>query len=206
MSTPEDTDRTPAEDLALIRRLMDESGKAVDAGGPFLVLWGVLVAAALLATWAYTRGALALSPTWIWGVAVAIGWIASLWLGRRRERRAPVRTTGGRVMAGIWVGGGVTMTLFGFVGIGSGALTPTGHMAATAGVLGACSFASSFVVRSTAYRWLAVGWWLGAIAIFLWPGPHALLVMTGLIVALLVAPGLWLLSRGREAAVSRSTA
>lgn len=181
------------EDLAMIRRLMSESRRTVDAGGPHYLIWGVLITAALVGTWAHQTGRLATQPVWIWSVAVGLGWILSMIVGIRGGRRAEVRTAGGRIMAGIWVGTGVTLTLAGFLGTGSGTLTGDAMLGLTASLIGSALFASSFVLRPTPYRWLAVGWWAGAVPLFLWRDPGAQLLLAGMTVAFMLVPGVWLL-------------
>lgn len=44
---------------------------------------------------------------------MAPGWLFSLWAGYRWDRTAPVSNLAGRVLAGIWVGTGITTTLLG---------------------------------------------------------------------------------------------
>lgn len=66
-------------------------------------------------------------------------------------------------------------------------------------VLGAACFASAFLYRSRWVGALAVGWWLGGAAMFVWPGRHTLLVMAGMLIALQIVPGMLLYSRARAA-------
>lgn len=191
--TGEDGERTPEEDLAMIRRLMTESREVADAGGPFYLLWGVAVLLGLVGTYLDVRAGLGPHPGLLWIGVVGAGWAGSVWLGWRRSDRMPVETTGGRVMMGIWVGGGVTMTLLGFAVPAAGLVSTVGEiLGPIAMVLGTCSFASSFVVRSAALRWAAVGWWAGGVAMLWWSGPSALLVMSAQVVALMILPGLLL--------------
>lgn len=189
----------PEEDLAMIRRLMSESRKLTDAGGPFYLLWGVLVMAGLVTTYLVALGLLDVSPGLVWAAAVGLGWVGSFVLGWRQDRRLPVRTTGGRLMTGIWLGGGVTMTLLGFVPPALGIVeTSGGIMGPIAMVMATCYFATSYVHRSSAMRWMAAGWWLGAVAMLVWSGATSILVMAGLVLLLQIVPGVWLARRGPE--------
>lgn len=186
------------EDLAVIRRLMEEGREAVDAGGPHFVTWGLLLTAAFVGGWLHETGRVAVHPLWIWGTTVGAGWIASTVIGIRTERRQAVRTTGGRILAGIWVGAGVVLTLAGFLGIGAGALGGDAMLGLTAGMIGSSLFASSFVLGSTPFRLLAGAWWVGAVVLFLWTTPGAQLLLAGMTAGLMLVPGLWLVRSGRQ--------
>lgn len=195
----DDEQRSAREDLATIRRLMQDSRRAVDAGGPHFVLWGLLIAAAFVADWAQATGRLALHPLWIWGVATGLGWIGSTVVGIRTERRATVRTPAGLILMGIWVGTGVALTAAGFLGTSSGALGGRAMLGLTATLLGSALFASSFVLRRGPFRLLAAAWWIAAVPMFLWRDPAAQLVMAGMMAGLMLVPGLWLTLGGGAA-------
>lgn len=200
MTEPEKERSTPAEDLAMIRRLMVQSQGVIHGGAGHYLLWGVLITSGLLATWASVRGLVGIGVGWIWPVTIGAGWLASIALGYRQDRAAPVTTVAGRVMSGIWIGAGVTMTLLGFVGMASGAFEPSGMMAALSAVMGTAYFATGALHESRWPRLVAAGWWAGAVALFLWPGVHALLVMAGLMVAFHLVPGIAVYRAGRGAA------
>jgi len=197
--------RGPEEDLAMIRQLMSESRRTAGAGGPFYVLWGGVVLAGLLLTYLSVRTGLAVPRLFIWIGAIGAGWVGSFVLGRRLSERAPVQTPGGRVMMGIWVGGGVTGTLLGFAVPAAGLVSSAGEtLGPIAMVLGGCYFASSYVTRSSAMRWMAAGWWAGGTAMLWWNGIESLLIMGALVLGLQLLPGIWLL-RSEDAGAAAAT-
>lgn len=205
-SGPASRSGDPEEDLAMIRQLMSESREVTDAGGAYYLLWGSVVMAGLLATWLVAQGVLAIPAGWIWAAAIGLGWAGSFLLGRRRERELPVRTTGGRLMSGIWVGGGVTMTLLGFAPPAAGIVTTSGGiMGPIAMVMGSCYFATSFVYRSSVLRWMAAGWWVGGLAMLVWSGATSILVMAGLVLCLQIVPGVWLARSGSDVGAPAAT-
>jgi hypothetical protein len=130
-------------------------------------------------------------------VSLATGWGLALWVGRRDEVRAPVQTLLARVVAGIWVGCGVSATLVAVLGYYARALPERTLPGVSALVVAAGFFATSFAYRSSWMRLSAVGWWLGAIGMLLWPGPRTLLVMAGLLMVLQVLPGVLFYRRSR---------
>lgn len=189
------SERSAQEDLEMIRRLMEQGRATVEAGAPHYVVWGTFVTAALLAEWGRATGLVEVDALWVWAGLVGAGWVTSVVVGARSAREAPVRTAGGRALVGIWVGTGVTLTLAGFVGVGTGALAGRGMLGLTAAALGGAVFATSFVHDSGLIRAAAVAWWAGAGVLFAWSHPGAILLLAGLTVALLLLPGAWLLAR-----------
>ncbi|MFB6240974.1 MAG: hypothetical protein ABEJ46_05380 [Gemmatimonadota bacterium] len=159
----------------------------------------------LVATYLTARAGLSVPPLFIWIGAIGLGWVGSFWIGRQQRQRAPVETLGGRVMMGIWVGGGVTGTLLGFAVPAAGLVSTSGEiLGPIAMIMGTCHFASSYVTRSAAMRWMAGGWWAGGTAMLWWNGIESLLIMGVLVLALQLLPGIWLL-RSEDAGAAAVT-
>lgn len=189
-------DRPDERDLATIRRLMEESQQGAPEAGKHFIMWGIVIALALVLTYAALQGA-PLSVGWVWALTLGAGWGLSLWTGWRRDARAPVQSIVGRVVAGIWIGCGVSATLVTALGYYGEALPPSALPGTVSLVIAVGYFASSFAYRSPWMRVLAVGWWLGAAGMLLRPGPRSLLAMAGLLVALQIIPGLVFYRRAR---------
>jgi hypothetical protein len=187
------------EDLAAIRRLMEGGQQVVNTAGPHFVAWGVLCSGALAATWVLAgRGDIRL-VWWTWAVAVGLGWLASIALMLTGERRARVSSASGRLLGGLWVGTGVTLTLLGFAAPAGGGLAREAITGVLAAVLGGATFATGLLVGSRWMQAAAGGWWAGALLMLLWPGRHGLLVTAALVVVLQTVPGVVLTLRGRRA-------
>lgn len=191
-------------DLQEIRRMMEEGRRVVAGGGHHYVAWGLLITSALLLTWGVATRGWVLSTGWIWGIAVGVGWVFSIWAGYRWDRKARVSNLAGRVLAGIWIGTGITMTLVGFLGgevMGGSAL-----LATESAIIGTAYLATATVQGSRGMGALAAGWWAGSVYMYLDPGAHVLLVMAGLMVAFHLLPGLWILRGGGQATAEVSPA
>lgn len=188
----------PAEDLAVVRRLMEEARDLAWQHGKHFVVWGIIGTAALLLTYAHLTGGAQLPVGAVWSAALIIGWAFSAWVGWRDRRRARLRTIAGRMLGGIWLGFGVTASLIAVLALYTSALAGELLGGLMAALLGFGFFASSFVGRQGWLRGLALGWWGGAVALFLWPGPHTLPLLAGLLLVFQVAPGLVIHLRGRR--------
>lgn len=183
-----------ARDLEAIRRLMETAQAGVPGAWPYFVIWGTVTTLALLVTYVALRGA-PISIGWTWGVALAAGWLASLGVGRRQTERATVGNLLHRVVAGIWIGTAVAVTLLVTLGMLAHAVAASALPGLVSILLGSAWFASSFAYRDVRLRVMAVGWWVGGGAMLAWRGPWTLLLMAGLVVAFDLIPGLWLYRR-----------
>lgn len=190
----------PHDDLAAIRRLMEDSQAAAADDGRHFLLWGTLTAAGLFGTYAAVKGALAIDPRWMWGVLLAIGWIGSFWLGIRGARGTRVTTLGRRLLTVVWVACGVTLTLIAAAGLLGGAIDPRALSGLVSVVIGGPFLATAAL---TGERWLAgvaAAWWLaGAVMLFV-PGLYTLPLLAAMALAFQVAPGAVLYRRWRRRA------
>lgn len=187
------------EDLAAIRRLMEGGQQVVNTAGPHFVAWGVLTSAALAATYVMAGRADTRAIWWTWIVAIGLGWAASVALMLTAERRARVSSAAGRLLGGLWVGTGVTLTLLGFAAPAGGGLAQEAITGVLAAVLGGATFTTGVVVASRWMQAAAAGWWAGALLMLLRPGAHGLLLTAALVLLLLAVPGVVLTLRGRRA-------
>lgn len=190
----------PQDDLAAIRRLMEDSQAAAADDGRHFLLWGTLTAAGLLGTYAAVAGALAVDPRWLWGVLLAVGWAGSIWLGFRGARGTRVTTLGRRLLALVWIACGVTMTLIAAAGLLGGAVDVRALSGLMAVVVGGPYLASAAL---TGERWLAAvaaAWWIaGGVMLFV-PGLYTLPLLAAMALAFQAAPGALLYRRWRRRA------
>lgn len=185
------------EDLAIIRRMMEDGQRVVNSAGPHFVAWGLLTSAALAATWLLAERGDTRLITWTWAVAVGLGWVASLALTMAHGRR--VRTATGRILGGTWTGVGVTMMLLGFAAPAGGGLATVAITGVLAAVMGGGFFATGLLVGSRWMQAAALGWWAGALFMLLLPGRSGLLVTAALVLLLQTLPGIWLTLQARRA-------
>lgn len=187
------------EDLAAIRRLMEDGRQVVNTAGPHFVAWGLLTSAALLATYVLGGRGETRLIWWTWAAAVALGWLASVALMLTASRRARVSTATGRLLGGMWIGTGVTLSLLGFAAPAGGGLAWSAIPGVLTAVLAGGFFATGLLVASRWMQAAAGAWWAGALFMLLWPGPHTLLVTAALVLALQTVPGAVLMLRARRA-------
>lgn len=179
----------PQDDLAYIRQVMEQTHRLTLMSGNYLIAWGVLISLGLACsgTVALTGAHLPLSAIWI-GL-VASGWACSFWLGRREARYLPVAGYATRLISWLWIACGAAMTTAFLIGGWTGAVPDTASGGLSALFIGIAVFMTGMLSGMHWFRNLAVGWWAGAVAMFIWHGQASIWLCAGLFIALLVVPG-----------------
>ncbi len=183
------TSDTLQGDLAYIKKIVQESRKNIGLSGDHLIVWGILVSIALFVTWAnhyYNWGA----NEWLhWVLVIGGGWLFEIIYGRTVDRKIPVRTYTDKIEGFMWLSIGITLTILGFLGIGTDAIRPEYISPIFSTVLAIGYFTSGVIYEVKWIRNLAFGWWGGAIIMFLFPGSYHLLFMAGMMIAFQAIPG-----------------
>jgi hypothetical protein len=191
------------EDIAFIRRSIEQGRRIAGAWSPDMLVWGIAVAIGYFGTYGRARGYWTVEPNWLWLACILLGWAYSLrrLRGRlfARDPDAPAERRLASPLAMLWFACGIFLTILGLASIFSGDRNPWWINPAAAGIMGIGFFVSSFLSNVVWLRWLAIAWWAGELAVFaLHYRPEGLLLMGALMLVLLAVPG-FVLMRGRRA-------
>jgi len=189
------------EDIAFIRRAIEEGGAYATACSPDMLVWGLAIALGYLGTYAFVRGWSPLAPRVVWAVCIGLPWLFSL---RRLPRRLigggngrPRRGTLALALGMLWLGCGIFLTTMSIAALWAGANREGWLDAVVAGVMGIAFFASAWLTNIVWLRWIAAAWWVGELAIFsVRHQVEVLPLSAALMLVLLAGPGLILLQRG----------
>lgn len=188
---PETNDSSPIDDLAYIRKIMEETRKTVVLNGTGFIVWGLLLLLGLLGNWVL---ATADEPGWsiysLWGAVVVVGWTFSLLHFRHKGKARRASNPAGRLMGGVWLSCSIAMVLMVFVGIPAGIVAPEATAGLCAAVVGIGVFLSGTLMGTPWVRNLAFGWWIGSAAAFIFRGALPILIFASLIVVLYLIPGI----------------
>jgi hypothetical protein len=186
------------EDIAFIRRAIEEGSAYATASSPDLLVWGIAVAIGYLGTYGFVRGWSPVAPGPLWAACVGPPWLFSLrrtvrtLAGRKIQARGPMA----QALAMLWLGCGVFLTTMGVAVAATGEGRNGWWEAVVAGVMGIGFFASASLTRLLWLRWVAIAWWLGELALFTLRHRIEALPLSGALMLLLLAgPGYVLMSR-----------
>ncbi len=188
------------EDLAFIRGALEEGRRYANARSLDLLVWGIAVAVGYLGTYAFVRGWSPLRPNWLWTLCIGLPWLYSLRRVLRRlvggGQHPRVRNPMATALGMLWLGCGICLTTLYLAAVWSGDIRGGSFGAVVAGVLGIGFFASAWLSNHLWLRWVALGWWLGELAVFaLRHRPEVLPLSAVLMLLLLAGPGLALMMR-----------
>lgn len=188
-------------ELAYIRELMLDTRRAASQSGGYFIVWGLAVGLALFATWLQLQGLMPYSPMITWSACFVAGILGNLYF-MRQDAREPVQMPAGRLIAMVWLALGVTQLIFFYAGLGAGALPGEPLPAIFSSLIGSGLFLNGVLAGLPWLRNTAIGWWLGSLVMFIWPGDHVLLIMGALLVVFYVLPGIVLVRMKREQQVA----
>lgn len=194
------TTNDPRADLAYIRQLMADTRQATYVSGGYFIVWGIAIGLGLLLTWLQLTGRMPMMPMASWTGCLVLGSIGTFFLVRE-EKNQPVQTPAGRLIGMVWMSVGISMLIIFFVGVGTGAMNGSLMTPVSSTLVGTAVFLTGTLASLNWVRNLALGWWLGAAAMFAWPGLHVLLMMGIMLFVLYVIPGVILI---RQKTTARS--
>jgi hypothetical protein len=184
------------DDIAFIRRAIEEGGDYATACSPDMLVWGIAVAVGYLGTYSYVRGWSPVAPAPLWAVCIGLPWLYSLrrllGIGTGRRLRGPMA----QALSILWLGCGLFLTTLAVAVVWGGNMREGWFDAVVAGVMGIAFFASAWLSNLPWLRGIAVAWWIGELGLFVFRHhAEALPLAALLMLALLAGPGLILLRR-----------
>lgn len=186
----DDSPRNPADDLAMIRQMMEAGKTRVAVNGIHFIIWGLVLMIAFISQYAAAVGYVPFTILGVWIPAFIIGVTAEyLFYSRfhKKDRESLPHIAHGSA----WEAVGTTALIYFFVSFAAGTFEPRVISSINAATMGAAFLITSQV---TGVRWLrlpAYGWWimLAYIALIESYDTEMLLVMASACGLLLALPG-----------------
>jgi len=178
------------DDLAYVKALAEEGRDTPLVNGVIYVIWGLLIGLVSLLSYADNVGWLELGPVdgvWIWVGAFAIGWVLSMYFGRRSGAKPGASTLGNRTSNAVWLGVGIFITGFwitlmfvhdNFTAQGVPEYFLYGLMFPVSfGLYGVAFFATATAARVSWLRWVAfLAWVFAALSLVMMGSVQQLIV------------------------------
>jgi len=185
-------------ELEFIKNVMEDSRKIIVDDGKNFIFWGIIAALGLITTYILIVEKFGEYIKWVWVVLIAIGWIYTITIHLKKEKKRRVRTFAGKILSVTWFSCGLTMTIIGIGGSFSGAISGV-YIFPTISIVTGIAFAiTGTVYNDKWFALLSAGWWLGGIVMFFYPGIHSILMMALMIIFFQITPGIVLYNRYKK--------
>lgn len=189
-------EKVAAEELAFIKNIINESRKSFALNGKPYIFWGILIVMGLGLE--YLRGIDVFDFKYmffVWIVLVGIGWGYAYIDSRKHKKKSKFYSLADRLIGGVWLASGISMTIVGLLATISGAINGVYVSPVISLILAIAYFVTGIVYDYNWQRNLSIGWWAGAIYMFFFPGEHTTLIMAIMMILLQIVPGIILLNK-----------
>ena len=177
------------QELAFIKKIMADSRKSAICNGKAFILWGILVTIGLLGTYFSIINNSQSIMHWLWPTIIGLGWIITIAMESKTAKKSRTKTFAAKILAYVWIGSGIAMTIIGFVGSVSGAFNGLYINPLISNVMAVGFLITGVLYGKTWVSLVSLGWWAGAIVMFFWTGLYTFLLMSTMIILFLVIPG-----------------
>lgn len=185
-------------EISMIKQIMDDSKKIVVDDGKGYIIWGILIVIGMLGTYFLILSGLYNYIGWLWIASIGAGWLYTLIKYAVGDHKKKVQTFAGKILGAVWLSSGISMTIVGFVGTGSGSYGAYTISPLISVILGIAYFVTGVIYGQPWVRNLSAGWWIGSIATFIWSGRNSLLLFAVLMILLQIIPGIILYSKFKK--------
>lgn len=183
--------RSAADDLALIRRMMDAGRQKAAFDGAHLIIWGAVLMVSYFVQYLQVYDYVPGGSLAIWIPAFAVGWSASFLYGRNACAHEGEPNIAVTAYNGAWLAVGITMVLHFGAAVASSAFNPKAITVLACGMIASAFYVISLVTELRALRAVAAGWWLILVFATVQKTYDAemLLVLAGASALLILVPG-----------------
>jgi hypothetical protein len=182
-------EKTAVEELQFIRKVIDETRQSVVYNGKDYIFWGIIVIIGMMSTYILVINEIYFKYTYIWLVLISIGWAYSLYNSKKQKSKFP-STFAGKLIGYVWGVSGIAMTIIGFIGTYSGAVTPMGISPIACIIMGGAYFLTGKLCEAKWMSYLSYGWWIGGTALLFIKSVESFLIMSLLMLFFQTIPGI----------------
>jgi len=177
-------------EINMIKKIIEDSRKIVVDDGIGYIVWGLLVFVGMISSYFAVLTKQYNYTIWIWVILISAGWAYSIISHFLRDSKKKASTLAGKILGGLWISTGISMTLIGFIGPLSHSISGYTINPLLSIMLGIAYFVSGIVYGLAWVRNLAAGWWAGAIVMFFLQGIQSFLIFAALMALLQIIPGI----------------
>ena len=176
-------------EIAVIKKIMVDSRKAVYETSKQGVFWTMVMAPAILVNYLMFIFGFGLEYSGLlWIAAVVIGIIGSLIIARKEKRTVRVKTFAGKLLTTIGLATGGVNIIFSIAAAAAGAFDLLYLVSVDSVVLGMAFYVIGVIQQLKTLRILSFIWWAGAVFFFAFPGIHCLLFLAVMLIVTVWLP------------------
>lgn len=181
---------TQAElELSLIRKIMEDSRKAVYDTSKQGTFWTLIMAPAILVNYLMIIFNAGLEYSgFLWMGTVAIGIIGSIIIAKKEKRVTRVKTFAGKILTSIGIAAGGANCIFGIASGFINAFDPVYIVPVDSVVLGMAFYLVGVIQQIKTLKFFAFIWWAGAVFFFFFPSMHCLLFLALMLIIMILLP------------------
>ncbi len=183
------TNNDAYDELAFIKQIMEQTRTETLDKGVGFIMWGVLATLGLLITYFSVIYNFSYVQFWAWIILIGGGWLATIIHSIKNKTEKP-KPFAQKIVDSVWISVGIVMTIVGFIGTTTGAVSGAFLSPFIALQLGIGFFVTGVIFNAKSIYYLSFGWWLGAIIMMIYPGFYSILLLAAMIFFLQVAPGI----------------
>ena len=192
------TELNAHQELAFIKKVMEDSRRIICDDGKSFVFWGILISFGMLVTYIKIVGNWSINLGWFWPALIAIGWIGTVAVELITKKKRSPRTFAAKILGSVWFGCGIAMTILGFVGTMTNAYDGVFISPILSVVLGIGYLITGVIHGKKWVSLISIGWWFGALLMFYLQNLETLLIMTGMMIFLQTIPGIILYKESKR--------
>jgi hypothetical protein len=161
-----ESENSAREEIAFIRRAIDQGRGYAEARSLDMFLWGIAIAAGYLGTYATVVGWWPVDIGWVWTICIVLPCIYSLRRFFLRRCAQPHVTPSLQGLRVLWLGCGIFLTALSVLLQMTGEIRQGWYNAVAAGVMGIGFLVTSSLVNLLWLRWIAIAWGLAAVLLY----------------------------------------
>lgn len=178
-------------EIAVIKKIMEDSRKAVYDTSIQGIFWVTVMAPAILANYLMFVFHFGLQYVGLlWMTAVLIGTIGSIIIARKEKRTVRVKTFAGKLLATIGIGIGCANVIFSIASGVAHAFDPLYIVSVDSVVMGMGFYVIGIIQQLKTLKYISFIWWAGAIFFFVFPSIHCLLFLAVILILTVWLPKL----------------
>lgn len=182
------TQRIDFSDFNQVQMALQQSAKADNTRSILLLFWGAIMTKCFATEWAVQYYAMPFDSLYIWIPTLVFGSVCTLVYTYTKLGSLSFKPMAGSYTASVWFSCGVAAVLIGVAGLQFHVIDGRHIPGLLALLMGVGCYTTSIVERTPFNRYLALGWWAGALVLFAINSINSIIWFAALIMLLQMVP------------------